>query len=191
MGFGTFFAGPLSEMFGRHKFAIGGSVLFILGALLIARSRNLETRLVARTLQGVGAAGPRVIALAITRDLFKGRQMARVVSFLMIVFSLVAVIAPTMGAAISWAFGWRTVYLTFVVFSLISVFWLILRQPETLLPEARRPFRAKEICRGIKDGFRKPSGCPRNRFSIKASIKTQTLHLGSACVPPSPPPQAC
>jgi len=56
--------------------------------------------LVARTLQGVGAAGPRLVALAITRDLFSGRQMAWVVSFLMIVFSLVPVVAPTVGAAI-------------------------------------------------------------------------------------------
>jgi DHA1 family bicyclomycin/chloramphenicol resistance-like MFS transporter len=153
MGCGTLFAGPLSDTFGRHKIAIGSSVLFILGALLSARAPRLETMLVARTLQGVGAAGPRVVALAITRDLFSGRQMARVVSFLMIVFSLVPIITPTMGAAISWAFGWRTIYLTFVVFSLISIFWLILRQPETLLPKARRPFRAKEIWCGIKEVF--------------------------------------
>lgn len=79
--------------------------------------------------------------------------MAGVVCFLMIVFSLVPVVTPTMGAAISWAFGWRTIYLTFVIFSLISIFWLILRQPETLLPKARRPFRAKEIWCRIKELF--------------------------------------
>jgi len=153
MGVGTLFAGPLSDTYGRHKIAIWGAALYILGALLGALAPDLETMLVARTLQGVGAAGPRVVALAITRDLFSGRQMARIVSFVMIVFSLVPVIAPSMGAVIAWAFGWRTIYYSFAIFSFASVLWLVLRQPETLLPDARRPFRAREIWAGIKEVF--------------------------------------
>ena len=153
MGFGTLFAGPLSDTYGRHKIAIWGAVLYITGALLGALAPDLETMLIARTLQGVGAAGPRVVAVAITRDLFSGRQMARIVSFVMIVFTLVPVIAPTMGAGIAWAFGWRTIYYTFAAFSLLSVAWLVLRQPETLLPESRRPFRTKEIWSGVKEVF--------------------------------------
>ena len=150
MGLGTLFAGPLSDTYGRHAIAVGGSALYIIGALLGALSPNLETMLFARALQGIGAAGPRIVALAITRDLFSGRQMARVVSFVMIVFSLVPVLAPTLGAAISWAFGWRMIYYSFVVFSLISIVWLLVRQPETLPVEARRPFRFKAIWAGAK-----------------------------------------
>lgn len=101
MGLGTLFAGPLSDTFGRHKVAIWGAALYIAGALLGALAPNLETMLIARALQGVGAAGPRVVAVAITRDLFSGRQMARIISFVMIVFTLVPVIAPSMGAAIA------------------------------------------------------------------------------------------
>lgn len=153
MGVGTLFAGPLSDTFGRHKVAAWGAGMYILGALLGAMAPNLETMLLARALQGVGAAGPRVVALAITRDLFSGRQMARVVSFVMIVFTLVPVIAPTLGAAIAWAFGWRAIYYAFAVFSLISVSWLLLRQPETLPIEARRPFRARKIWEGTKEIF--------------------------------------
>ncbi len=167
MGLGTLFAGPLSDTYGRHKIAIWGAFLYIIGALLGALAPNLETMLVARALQGVGAAGPRVVAVAITRDLFSGRQMARIVSFVMIVFTLVPVIAPTMGAAIAWAFGWRTIYYSFAVFALISVCWLVLRQPETLPPDARRPFRAKEIWNGIKEVF-------ANR-QVRLAIFSQTL----------------
>lgn len=167
MGLGTLFAGPLSDTFGRHKIAVWGAAIYISGALLGALAPDLETMLVARTLQGIGAAGPRVVAVAITRDLFSGRQMARIVSFVMIVFTLVPVIAPTMGAAIAWAFGWRMIFYSFAVFSLASVAWLILRQPETLSPEARRPFRARELREGIKEVF-------GNR-QVRLAICAQTL----------------
>lgn len=167
MGFGTLLAGPLSDTYGRHKIAIWGAVLYIAGALLGALAANLETMLIARALQGVGAAGPRVVAVAITRDLFSGRQMARIVSFVMIVFTLVPVIAPTLGAAIAWAFGWRMIFYSFALFSFVSVCWLVLRQPETLLPEARRPFRVKEIRRGIKEVF-------ANR-QVLLAVSAQTL----------------
>ncbi len=150
MGLGTLLAGPLSDTFGRRPIAVFGAGLFIAGALLGAIAPNIETMLVARTLQGFGAAGPRIVAVAITRDLFSGRQMARIVSFVMIVFTLVPVLAPSLGAAISWAFGWRTLYLSFVVFSLVSITWLLVRQPETLPPDARRPFRLRSIWFGAK-----------------------------------------
>ncbi|NNL17184.1 MAG: multidrug effflux MFS transporter [Boseongicola sp.] len=153
MGLGTLFAGPLSDTYGRHKIAICGAALYIAGALLGAIAPNLETMLIARALQGVGAAGPRVVAVAITRDLFSGRQMARIVSFVMIVFTLVPVIAPSLGAAIAWAFGWRTIFYSFALFSVLSVGWLILRQPETLHPDNHRPFRAKELWQGIREVF--------------------------------------
>ena len=151
MGLGTLFAGPLSDTYGRHKIAIWGATIYIIGALLGALAPNLETMLVARTLQGLGAAGPRVVAVAITRDLYSGRQMARIVSFVMIVFTIVPVLAPSIGAAIAWAFGWRSIYYAFAVFSFASVGWLILRQPETLHPDNRRPFKARKLWNGIKE----------------------------------------
>jgi DHA1 family bicyclomycin/chloramphenicol resistance-like MFS transporter len=167
MGLGTLIAGPLSDAYGRRPIAVAGAVIYIVGALLAAIAPTLEMMLAARTLQGLGAAGPRIVALALTRDLFSGREMARIVSFVMIVFTLVPVIAPTMGAAIAWAFGWRAIFVSFAIFSIISMAWLMLRQPETLAPERRRPFRAHELWAGATEVAR--------NAQVMWSIAVQTL----------------
>lgn len=153
LGVGTLFTGPLSDALGRRPVAVGGAVVYTLAALYAARSHDLDEMLVARAIQGLGAAGPRVVALALIRDLFSGRQMARIASFVMIVFTLVPIIAPSLGAVIQWAFGWRAIFVSFAVFSFISMIWLMLRQPETLPPERRRPFRFGTIARGIAEVF--------------------------------------
>jgi len=151
LGIGTLAAGPISDAVGRKRVAIGGGVLYVAGALLGAMAPSLELLLAARVLQGLGAAGPRVAALAIVRDEYSGRQMARTVSFIMTIFTLVPVFAPSIGAAIAWGAGWRGIFFAFAVFSLISLTWLGFRQPETLTPERRRPFHARRLAQGFRE----------------------------------------
>lgn len=143
MGFGTFFTGPMSDAFGRKPVILGGSALYALGALLAWSAPSLEWVLAARLLQGIGAAGPRVAAIAMVRDLHAGREMARIMSFIMIVFMIVPAIAPSLGALIIGAFGWRAIFLSFLVFALVTMIWLALRQPETLAADLRRPLRPR------------------------------------------------
>lgn len=139
MGIGTLFAGPLSDAFGRKPVILAGAALYCASALVAYISPTLEGVLVARLLQGLGAAGPRVVSLALVRDLYKGREMARVVSFAMMIFTLVPAIAPFIGQGIIWVAGWRAIFLAFVVFSVLSILWVFLRQPETVPKAARRP----------------------------------------------------
>jgi DHA1 family bicyclomycin/chloramphenicol resistance-like MFS transporter len=87
-------------------------------------------------------AAPRIVSIAMVRDLHSGRDMARVVSFAMMVFMLVPAIAPALGTVIINAFGWRSLFIAFVLFAAIGCTWLGLRQPETLNPENRRPLQA-------------------------------------------------
>ena len=89
LGVGTFFTGPLSDSFGRKPVILAGSAVYILGAALAWAAPSLELVVAARVLQGLGAAGPRVVAIAIVRDLYAGRGMARIMSFAMMVFTLV------------------------------------------------------------------------------------------------------
>lgn len=154
MGIGTLFSGPLSDTFGRKPVILAGAVIYIIGAFLAWAAPSLELLLLARMMQGLGAAGPRVVALAIVRDLYSGRQMARVMSFAMMVFALVPAIAPMIGAGIIWLAGWRAIFLTFVLFSLISVSWLEVRQPETLKHHQRRPFSPRAIASGTGEILR-------------------------------------
>ncbi len=138
LGVGTLAAGPLSDTFGRRRVILCGAALYCIGAALAWVAPTLETMLAARVLQGLGAAAPRVAALAVVRDLYQGRQMARVVSFAMMVFTLVPAVAPFIGAQIMQAAGWRAIFLAFLAFSALSTLWFGLRQPETLA--APRPF---------------------------------------------------
>jgi DHA1 family bicyclomycin/chloramphenicol resistance-like MFS transporter len=141
LGLGTFVTGPMSDAWGRRPVILGGAALYALGALLAWAAPSLEWMLAARVLQGLGAAAPRVVAIAMVRDLHAGRDMARITSFIMIVFMIVPAIAPSLGALIINAFGWRSIFLSFLFFSLFTMLWLGLRQPETLPPDLRRPLR--------------------------------------------------
>ncbi|MDP1667704.1 MFS transporter [Phaeovulum sp.] len=148
LGLGTFFSGPLSDAIGRRATIGWGVGLYILGAGLGAIAQNLELLLAARFLQGIGAAGPRIASLAMVRDLYAGREMARVSSFIAMIFILVPAAAPALGQTIIGFAGWRGVFVAFVLFSATSLGWLMLRQPETLDPLRRRPFRFQSLRAG-------------------------------------------
>lgn len=170
LGFGTLVAGPISDSFGRKKVMIAGSILYIISAAVAWQSASLEVMLAARLVQGFGCAGPRIVALAVTRDLFSGREMARIVSFVMIVFALAPGFAPAMAEGIIAISGWRGIYLAFMLFSLITVVWMILRLPETLHPDRRRPLRLPSLWSALKEVFAHPV--------VRLSITVQTLAMG-------------
>jgi MFS transporter, DHA1 family, multidrug resistance protein len=145
MGVGTFVTGPLSDSFGRKRVILWGVGVYIIGAALAAVAPTLETVLAARLLQGLGAAAPRVVAIALVRDQYEGRAMARIMSFVMMVFTLVPAVAPLLGAAIIAGFGWRGIFGAFILFAVVSSVWMALRQPETLPPALRRRFALRPL----------------------------------------------
>lgn len=151
LGIGTFFTGALSDAYGRRSVAVGGALVYCAAALIAAFTGDLEMLLLARFVQGLGAAGPRVTAMAIARDLFSGRRMAQVLSYVIFVFTLTPVFAPSIGWAIAEVFGWRGIFASFAVFSFISVAWLLLRLPETLPPENVRAFRLGKLIEGTRE----------------------------------------
>ena len=142
MGLGTLVAGPLSDSIGRKRAIVGFIGLSVLGAVAAAMSTSMEMLLAARLVQGLGAAGPRIVSIALVRDLYEGRTMARIMSFVMMIFILIPAVAPSIGALIIAGFGWRGIFGAFVLFGIAGVLWLNLRQEETLPPERRRPLRA-------------------------------------------------
>lgn len=171
MGLGTFVTGPLSDTFGRRKVLLSGFAIYMVASVWAMMAGSLEMLLAARMVQGIGAAGPRVVALVVIRDQYAGRQMAQLMSFVMMVFTLVPAIAPSFGAVIIALVGWRGMFGAFVLFALINSAWFALRQPETLLPEARRSFRASVLWAGVKEVL-------SNRV-VRVTIMAQTLILGS------------
>ena len=169
MGAGTFFMGPLSDAYGRKPVVYAGLAVYALGAVLSWMAPTLEWMLAARVLQGLGAAGPRVVSSAIIRDLYSGRTMASILSLTMMVFLLVPAIAPLIGALIADAFGWRAIFPAFLIFGLVLLIWFGTRMRETLPTEARRPLRLALMKDAVRQMFAHPA--------VRLSIFVQTLML--------------
>jgi len=149
-GVGQFFYGPFSDTAGRKPAAFVGLTIFTVGCSLALLSNSLPMMLAGRLLQGIGVAGPRTISIALVRDRFEGREMARVMSLVTAVFILVPVIAPTLGQAVLAAFGWRAIFIVYLVMGVIATIWLAMRQEETL-PEARRmPFSLPRLAAAVR-----------------------------------------
>ena len=151
MGIGTLFAGPISDAYGRKPVIIAGFAVFCVGAALASVAQSLEMLLAARVLQGLGVAAPRIVPVALIRDLYSGREMASIISFATMIFMLMPAVAPAFGTVIIQGFGWRGLFASFIVFALFSALWLGLRQPETLPPANRRPLRPKLLWQGLRE----------------------------------------
>ncbi|WP_257891941.1 multidrug effflux MFS transporter [Gymnodinialimonas phycosphaerae] len=170
MGAGTLITGPLSDAFGRKPVIVVFSALYIIGAGLAWAAQSMEVLIAARVLQGIGAAGPRVVAMALVRDLYSGREMAKIMSFAMLVFTLFPAVAPLLGAGIIALFDWRAIFLALVLFIIVSVTWLSVRQPETLPPPARRPLNARQLWQSTREVM--------SNTQMQFSIGVQTLIYG-------------
>lgn len=153
MGIGTLFTGPLSDTFGRKRVILIGSGLYALAALACYFAPSLEVLLAARLLQGLAAAAPRTVAIAMVRDLYSGREMAKIMSFVMMIFTIVPAIAPLMGQGIIALGGWKSIFLAYILFAGLSMLWLGLRQPETLPLDKRRPLHLATLWAGTKQLF--------------------------------------
>ena len=138
LGAGTIFYGPLADHRGRRWTMRLGLAIYIGGALLATVAPTLPLLFLARFLWGLGAAGPRVIALAIIRDRFDGDEMSKTMSSMMAIFILVPVVAPALGSAVLVVAPWRWLFALCAVWAGVIALW-VRRLPETLAPAHRIP----------------------------------------------------
>ena len=171
MGLGTLFMGPLADRFGRKPVIIAGILGYMLAALACYFATSLSVLLVARMVMGIAASAPRTVSTALVRDLFKGRAMAQVMSFVMMVFTLVPAVAPWMGQQVIYLAGWHAIYLAYMLIALATMLWVAFRQPETLAPQNRRSLALGSLWTATKEllGHR----------IVVLSILCQALTLGS------------
>lgn len=156
MAIGTFVMGPLSDSFGRKRVIYYGAALYITCALICALTQSFEVLLFARMMQGIGASAPRVVSQALVRDYYQGREMARISSLIMIVFSIVPAIAPLLGSFVMLAFQWQAIFGMFIVFVALSTVWMGLRVDETVGPDNRMAFQLRPIKSAIKEVLTHP-----------------------------------
>ncbi|TQV78942.1 multidrug effflux MFS transporter [Exilibacterium tricleocarpae] len=153
LALGLFLYGPLSDSIGRKPAVFIGMGIFIAGCLLAIFATDFRTMLLGRLLQGIGLGAPRVVAIALIRDLYEGAAMARVMSFITTLFIAVPMVAPALGQGILLVSDWRMIFWVILLLGVVSLCWFAIRQPETLPPSRRAPFSPRCLGAAAREVF--------------------------------------
>ena len=134
MAVGQIPAGLFSDRLGRLPTLYGGMTLFAVAAIVAAASTDMEWLLGARFVQGIGAASAVVLSRAIVRDIASGREAARLMSLLTMIFTAAPVIAPTFGALLVARWGWRAPFIAIAVCACLMLVAIRMNLVETHQP---------------------------------------------------------
>lgn len=162
-GLGQLLHGPLADRYGRRPVLLVGLGGFFAASVLAANSATFPTLLAARLLQGVMAAASRVLAVAIVRDSYSGRRMARITSTAQMIFFLVPILAPSLGQGILAIAPWHITFYALAGYAAVVLSWTLLRLPETLPSELRRPIAIGSIAEAYRQTL-------TNRYSLGYAV---------------------
>ncbi|WP_429815485.1 multidrug effflux MFS transporter [Ensifer sp. B1-9] len=168
MGVAQLFFGPLSDRFGRKPSLLAGLILYAVCALAIAIVPSFGLLLALRFVQGAGAAATRVITISIVRDVYGGRQMAEVMSLVMMVFMIVPVIAPSIGQLIISLAEWHMIFVVVALYAVMNIAIVSSKLGETLDPAHRRDFTPSVILSGFRIVL-------TNRLSLLYTLATSVI----------------
>lgn len=129
--------GPLSDRFGRRPVLAIALASYVATSAIAALSGSFVLLLIARAAMGASAAGARVVSVALVRDCFAGRAMARVMSLAFIIFMAVPIVAPSLGQLVLLIGNWRLIFWGIACVAALVVLWFWLRMPETLGEDGR------------------------------------------------------
>lgn len=150
------FYGPLSDSFGRKPILMFGLCLYVAASILCLFAPSYFWFLLFRALQGVGGAAARIVINAITRDFFKGDQMAKVTSLVMLIFIMVPVFAPTIGSVLLWFAPWQSILYCFVLFGVFVLLWCYFRLPESLHRRDKAQLNIRQLWLNLKAVISEP-----------------------------------
>ncbi len=151
LGFGQLISGPISDSFGRKPVIYFGFILFVIASFICTSAQSLEMMIFGRILQGIGLSAPRTISIAMIRDSYSGDYMARIMSFVVVIFILAPIVAPAMGKLILDNSNWQMIFFSQLIFGVLVMFWLWKRQPETLKPEHKKALTLQLFIEGTKE----------------------------------------
>jgi DHA1 family bicyclomycin/chloramphenicol resistance-like MFS transporter len=159
LGIGQLILGPLSDTYGRKKIIYLGLILFILSSFVCIFAKTLTIMILGRILQGIALAAPRTISISMIRDSYDGDYMAKIMSFVTVIFIIVPTIAPAFGKLVLDIYSWQAIFYSQLVFVGLIGIWFALRQPETLEVKDRIPFRLSVLIKGVKETFSYKQTC--------------------------------
>lgn len=128
-------SGTLSDAFGRRPVTIGFMVIYLIGSLLSAFAPTVEALIVGRLIQGIGASAGMTVARAIVRDQFTGNKSASIMNLMGMMLAVGPGLSPTIGSLALGAFGWQSIFVIMVVFSIIACVMVVFAMEETTVPD--------------------------------------------------------
>lgn len=129
--------GPISDRWGRRPVLITGLLVFVAASFLCAASSNPFELISYRILQGIGAAAPSTMTMAICRDRFEGAMRQKVLGFIGVVMPVIPMIAPTIGAGVMAVASWRWIFVVQASLAAVS-FFLSVHFEETAVLDRER-----------------------------------------------------
>ncbi len=185
LGVGQLFFGPISDSLGRKPIVFIGFGIFIIGSFISIYATDLNTMIMGRVMQGIGLSAPRTMSVAIVRDSYSGDYMARIMSFITVVFIIVPIIAPALGKFVLVHYNWKAIFYIQIFFSILVSLWFWVRQPETLLKQERIKFSSHIFADGFKElikhkrtiGFTIISGFITGSFMVYLSTAQQVFEF--------------
>jgi len=136
MSLGQIPSGLASDRFGRLPTIYSGMGLFVIAACVAATADNMELLLVARFVQGFGAASAIVVSRAVVRDISSGKDAARLMSLMTMIFTAAPVIAPSIGALLVSNWNWRAPFVVIAICGFALLFGIRRNLVETHVPDA-------------------------------------------------------
>lgn len=148
--------GPASDVFGRKPPLYFGLGIFGVASLGCAVAPTIEWLIALRFVQGIGAASVMSIPRAVIRDRYTGTEATRLMSTIMLVIAVSPMLAPLLGTAVIVPFGWRAVFLSVAVVTVLGLFMTGFALQETLSPADRAPFKFNAMLKAFGVLFRDP-----------------------------------
>jgi len=168
LGVGQIIHGPLADRFGRRTVLLWALSAYVACNIAAGLAGRFTLLLAARLAGGMMVAATRVATIAMVRDCYHGRAMARVMSMAFMVFMLAPILAPAFGQAILLFGGWRLIFWVIAALSTIVIAWLWSRVPETLAVADRRPISLRTLAAS----WRRTAG---DRFSLGYTLASTCL----------------
>ncbi len=166
---GQLIGGPLSDHYGRRMIGGPGVIIFLLATVAIIRAPNIEIVILARFVQAVGCGLITVIAPAVIRDSFSGKESARMFALIIAVMMLTRLIAPALGVVLLNFFDWRMIFVFLAGYAMVSLSIILL-----CLPERKQPLTERLSMAKVWNGYRRVL---TNRRSVGYMI-TQAFSIG-------------
>jgi MFS transporter, DHA1 family, chloramphenicol/florfenicol resistance protein len=136
-GLGQLVMGPLTDQYGRRFLSLTSVILFAFGSLLCAIANSIHLLILARIIQSFGGCGMLVVAFAIVRDRFSGKEAAKVYSFLNCGLGMSPLFAPIIGSYLYHWFNWRAGFIFLTIMAVLIAIMAFFKVKESLPAEKR------------------------------------------------------